>query len=84
MHKTIMIVKEDYIRKDGVVLIRTYSNEKKYIRKVGTEEIYSEAIDVREYEYVETDRDIEEDWREATEEEEKREYERMYEQDSNT
>jgi hypothetical protein len=71
-----MIVREEYLREDGVKLTRTYSTENKYIRKVGTEEIYSEAIDVREYEYVETDRDIEEDWREATEEE-KREYERL-------
>lgn len=39
--------------------IKTYSDENKYIKKVGTEEIYSEAIDVREYEYVETDKEIE-------------------------
>jgi hypothetical protein len=57
-----MIVREFYLtRKDGVNLYRTYSNENKYIRKVGTEEEYSEAIDIEgaPYEYVETDRVIE-------------------------
>lgn len=57
-----MIVREFYLtRKDGVNLYRTYSNENKYIRKVGTEEEYSEAIDIdgAPYEYVETDREIE-------------------------
>lgn len=56
-----MIVREEYLREDGVILTRTYSNENKYIRKVGTEEIYSEAIDVREYEYEETDKEIEDE-----------------------
>ena len=56
-----MIVREPYEREDGVILTRTYSNENKYIRKIGTEEIYSEAIDVREYEYVETDQVIEDE-----------------------
>ena len=41
--------------------IKTYSDQKKYIRKIGTEEIYSEAIDVREYEYEETDKNIEDE-----------------------
>jgi hypothetical protein len=57
-----MIVREFYLtRKDGVNLYRTYSNENKYIKKVGTEEEYSEAIDIdgAPYEYVETDRVIE-------------------------
>lgn len=57
-----MIVREFYLtRKDGVNLYRTYSDENKYIRKVGTEEEYSEAIDIEgaPYEYVETDREIE-------------------------
>ena len=53
-----MIVREEYLREDGVKLTRTYSNERKYIRKVGTDEIYSEAVDVRDYEYVETDQVI--------------------------
>lgn len=57
-----MIVREFYLtRKDGVNLYRTYSDTNKYIRKVGTEEEYSEAIDIESapYEYVETDRVIE-------------------------
>ena len=42
---------------------KTYSDEGYYIQKVGTEEIYSEAIDILtiNYEYVETDQKIEED-----------------------
>ena len=56
-----MIVREEYLREDGVKLTRTYSDQKRYIKKVGTDEIYSEAIDVREYEYVETDKEIEDE-----------------------
>lgn len=42
-----MIIKEFYrTRKDGVNLYRTYSNEGLKIQKVGTDEIYDEAIDV--------------------------------------
>ena len=46
---------------DGVNLFRTYSDNKKYIRKIGTTEEYSEAIDIEgaPYEYVETDKEIE-------------------------
>jgi hypothetical protein len=57
-----MIVKEFYqTRQDGVKLYRTYSDENKYIQKVGTNEVYSEAIDIEDapYEYVETDQEIE-------------------------
>ena len=40
---------------------KTYSDENFYIQKVGTEEIYSEAIDIptANYEYIETDKKIE-------------------------
>lgn len=58
-----MIVREFYMtRKDGVNLYRTYSDANKYIKKVGTNEEYSEAIDIEgaPYEYVETDKEIEE------------------------
>lgn len=58
-----MIVREFYqTRQDGVNLFRTYSNENKYIHKVGTNEEYSEAIDIESapYEYIETDKKIEE------------------------
>jgi hypothetical protein len=57
-----MIVREFYqTRQDGVNLYRTYSDENKYIHKVGTNEEYSEAIDIEgaPYEYEETDREIE-------------------------
>ena len=49
-------------RKDGVNLYRTYSDANKYIKKVGTNEEYSEAIDIEGagYEYEETDKEIEE------------------------
>ena len=54
-----MIVKENLIREDGVVLTRTYSDNNKYIQKIGTNEIYSEAVDIKPYEYEETEQEIE-------------------------
>lgn len=57
-----MVVKEYYsMRADGVRLYRSYSTDNLYIRKVGTEEVYSEAIDIEDapYEYEETDIPIE-------------------------
>lgn len=44
-------------RADGARLIRTYSDKNLYIRKVGTDEVYSEAIDIegKDYVYEETD-----------------------------
>lgn len=57
-----MIVKEFYRkRKDGVNLYRTYSDENLMIKKVGTDEVYEEAIDVEDapYTYIETDIPIE-------------------------
>ena len=69
-----MIIKEFYReRKDRVGkdengnviyttvnLYRTYSDQNLMIQKVGTDEIYSEAIDVESanFEYVETDKKI--------------------------
>lgn len=58
-----MIIKEFYkTRQDGVILFRTYSDEGKQIRKVGTDEVYDEAIDIENapYTYEETDIRIEE------------------------
>lgn len=58
-----MIKREFYKeRNDGVKLYKTYSDENYRIRKVGTDEIYDEAIDVKSsnYEYIETDEKIEE------------------------
>ena len=48
-------------REDGVKLYRTFSTDNKMIRKVGTDEIYDEAIDVESapYEYEETDEPLE-------------------------
>lgn len=57
-----MIVREFYMqREDGVNLFRTYSDNNKYIRKVGTNDEYSEAIDIEgaPYTYEETDKEIE-------------------------
>lgn len=42
-----MIVREEHkTRSDGVKLFRTYSDQGMKIRKVGTDEIYDDAIDV--------------------------------------
>ena len=63
-----MIVKEFYMtREDGVKLYKTYSDIGVYIRKVETNEEYTEAIDIETalYEYEETakfiDYDMEDD-----------------------
>ena len=56
------IVREYYsTRADGARLYRTYSDKNLYIRKVGTQEVYSEAIDLESkgYVYEETDKEIE-------------------------
>ena len=53
-----MIIREFFLtRKDDVNLYRTYSDEGFYIRKMYTDEVYTEAIDVEDayFEYVETD-----------------------------
>lgn len=57
-----MIIKEYYrTREDGVNLSRTYSDANLKIQKIGTNEIYDEAIDVEgaPYEYEETTEPIE-------------------------
>ena len=57
-----MIIKKYFrTREDGVNLYRTYSDADMKIRKVGTEEVYDEAIDVEgaPYTYEETDIPIE-------------------------
>ena len=58
------IIKEYYsTREDGVDLYRTYSDKGCKIKKVGTEEVYDEAIDIEEsnYEYEETDEKVTEE-----------------------
>lgn len=55
------IVKEFYrTRKDGINLYKIYSNVNLYIHKIGTEEIYTEVIDIENapYEYEETEEEI--------------------------
>lgn len=55
------IVKEFYeTRDDGVNLYRTYSDENKFIRKIGTNEFYTEAVDIEDtpYKYIETNEKI--------------------------
>ena len=48
-----MIVKEFYrTREDGVNLFLTKSTEGLRIRKVGTDEVYDEAIDIENAPYV--------------------------------
>ena len=67
------MIKTDFfkIRNDGVILVKTYSTENKYIRQVETGLEYTEAVDiglkltddtyiVKSYTYVETDKSIEE------------------------
>ena len=57
-----MIVREYFItRKDGVKLYKAYSDQNKYIRKIGTEEEYDIAIDIEnaQYTYEETEKEIE-------------------------
>jgi hypothetical protein len=57
-----MIIKEFYTqRKDGVNLYRTFSDNGLKIHKVGTDEVYDEAIDVENatFVYEETDEQVE-------------------------
>ena len=66
-----MIVKEFYkTRTDGVSLYRTYSDNGLKILKVDTDEVYDEAIDVKNssWTYIETDVPVETDEDEITEE----------------
>ena len=57
-----MVIKEFYrTRNDGVNLFITKSTEGLKIRKIGTDEVYDEAVDVEtvEYQYEETNIAIE-------------------------
>lgn len=64
-----MIKCEFYMtRNDGVILVKTYSTEKKYIKQAETGLEYDEAIDVgvevggkyypKNYTYIETEKEI--------------------------
>ena len=53
-----MIVRELHkTKKDGTELHRTFSDKGKKILKVGTDEVYDEAVDVAgaSFEYIETE-----------------------------
>lgn len=56
------MIKKEYFatREDGVKLYKTYSDGGFYIKKIGTEEVYDEAIDVEgaPYTYEETETTI--------------------------
>ena len=56
-----MIVQE--IFEDNTALVKTYSDKGVMIRKIGTDELYSEAIDPQKFnrQYEETDIPIEQD-----------------------
>lgn len=59
-----MIIKKFYLtREDGINLYKTYSDQNFMIHKIGTEEIYDEAIDIESapYEYEETEEKIEQE-----------------------
>lgn len=55
------MIKTENIIINDTTFKRTYSDENYYIKKVGTNETYSEAVDVldKNYTYVETDEKFE-------------------------
>lgn len=55
------MIQQETVTFNGREFRRTYSDEGYLIRKVGTDEIYSEAVDLpdRNFEYVETNQSIE-------------------------
>lgn len=57
------MIKTEIITINNKQLKKTYSDNNKYIKKVGTEKLYSEAIDLLDssFEYIETDIDIKEE-----------------------
>lgn len=69
-----MIKTEFYLqRADGVNLYRTYSDANMMIQKDGTDEIYSEAIDVENSGFTYTETDIPVEGETSTETEQKAE-----------
>lgn len=54
-----MIKIEEMKLPDGRLAVKRYSDRGVYIRKVGTDEEYVEAVDVLPFDYEETDRKIE-------------------------
>ena len=68
-----MIIQE--IIEDYTTLVKTYSDKGVMIRKIGTDELYSEAIDPQKFnrEYEETDIPIEQDGNDENSENEEEE-----------
>ena len=64
------MIKQEIIE-DYITLVKNYSDKGMMIRKKGTEELYSEAIDPQSFhrEYEETDIPIEQELDEAIEDE---------------
>lgn len=63
------MIKTAIFSMDNVQFKRTFSDENCYIQKVGTNEIYTEAIDILDFEYEETDIPVEEEKEESLEKE---------------
>lgn len=55
------MIRRETIVVRGTMMYRTYSDEGRYIVQVATGREYAEAIDVREVEYVESDKRIEDE-----------------------
>ena len=56
------MLKQEYITIDNKTLVKTYSDNKKYVIQLETGVEYTEAIDVpNRFNYVESARDIEEE-----------------------
>lgn len=53
------VIKEFFMtRKDGVELYKSFSDKKVYIQKQGTDEIYTEAIDVKDAPFIYTETEL--------------------------
>lgn len=57
------MIKVENVTINGKEYKKTYSSENKYIQKVGTKELYVEAIDLlsSNFEYVETNKNTDEE-----------------------
>lgn len=49
------MIKIEKVMINNIEYTKTYSDEGFKIKKIGTEEVYDEAIDILDYEYEETD-----------------------------
>lgn len=53
------MIKIEKVMINNIEYTKTYSDEGFKIKKIGTEEVYDEAIDIVDYEYEETDELVE-------------------------